>query len=358
MRNPTRRNKNIGTSKQGYGQNNRLKIPDRYSDSFVFYERLGKYTKTYREINGNRFEFVIEETREGVRHACTVDDLAKMIRHIPPADYEDLNLIVLRQPTRKQETLSSVWGRLIYSYEFENDYRPAIILEAMDCERAMKWSKKLTPNDKKELDRLRKDGHPIVEGKRFYTAVYEVENVRNTQLYRTFPHEFGHYVHYLNVVVKPLEKMKAKLDKLDAQIDDEDTAETNPLFLKWEKMDEEYDAQVQKNRDKYFSISSAEKETFAHNYADKLIKKWRLVGLFLLNQLNHQFLKILPINKLFPLSVLNNRKFVRFIYFCFSNIFFRKNTLYATRHSESTGFNWECKNRASNRSIARHEYRT
>ena len=273
MRNPIRRNKNIGTAKQGHGQNNRLTIPQISTQSLWFYERLSEYTKTARDINGNRFEFVIETTREKVNHACTVDDLAEMIRHIPPADYGDLNLIVLRQPKRKEEKLASVWGRLIYWYEFEGDFRPAVIIEATDCKRTFKWTKKLSVDDQKELKRLKKDGHEFVTTKRHFIANYNIENVRNTQLYRTLPHEFAHYIHYHNVVIKPLEKMKKALDKLDIQIDDNDTTETNPLFSKWEEMDDAYRAKIEENEKKYFAIIKDEKEVFAHNYADKLIRK-------------------------------------------------------------------------------------
>jgi len=272
MRNPIRRNKNIGTAKQGYGQNNRLTIPQVSTQSLQFYERLGEYTKTYRDINGNRFEFVIEATREKVNHACTVDDLAEMIRHIPPADYGDLNLIILRQPKRKEENLALVWGRLIYYYEFEKSFRPAVIIEATDCERTLKWPKKLSVDDQKELDRLRKDGHQFVTTKRHFIANYDIENVRNTQLYRTLPHEFGHYIHYHNVVIKPLKKMKAELDKLDAEMPECNTT-TKSWYKKWLKMLDEYTAQLEQNEAKYFAIIKDEKEVFAHTYADKLIQK-------------------------------------------------------------------------------------
>jgi len=273
MRNPIRRNRNIGTAKQGYGQNNRLTIPQISTQSLQFYERLGEYTKRYKDINGNRFEFVIEATRDKVNHACTVDDLAEMIRHIPPTDYGDLNLIVLRQPKRKEENLSSVWGRLIYYYEFEGNFRPAVIIEAMDCEQRLKLPKKLSVDDQKELERLRKDGHQFTVTKRHFIANYNIENVRNTQLYRTLPHEFGHYIHYHKIVLKPLKKMKKELDKLDAQIDGNDTAATNPLFTKWDEMDDAYRTKIEENEKKYFAIIKDEKEVFAHNYADKLIQK-------------------------------------------------------------------------------------
>ncbi len=240
MKNPTRRNRNIGTEKQGHGQNNELTIPYPVAISKTFYERLGRYEKFNRTINGNVFEFVIEETRTTSEHACTIEDISEIIRHIPPSDYDDLNLIILRQPKRKEETLSSVWGRLIYSYEFEGNNRAAIILEAVDYERKFKWSKSLQPEHQKELERLRSDGHEIIAEKRYYTAEYKLDNVRNTQLYRTLPHEFGHYVHYLEEVERP-------------GTEEED-------YEEWEL-----------RYDNYFKISTADKEKFAHGYADELI---------------------------------------------------------------------------------------
>ena len=247
MNNPIRRNRNIGTSKQGHGKNNTFRIPQPLSISKTFYERLGRYEKTSRTINGHRFEFVIEETRADSIHACTVDDVAEMIRHIPPTDYGELNLIVFRQPKRKELLLSPVWGRLIYGYEFEGEVRPAVILEAVDYHKPMKWSKSLQPDYQKELERLRNDGHEIVETKRHFKMTYSPENVRNTQLYRTLPHEFGHYVHYLNMVEKTSSE------------------------------DEEYEI-WKKRYDDYFRLSSDEKEKFAHNYADKLCETLRKSG--------------------------------------------------------------------------------
>jgi len=238
MLNPTRRNRNIGTAKQGYGQDNKLVVPYPAVEMKYFYERLGEYKVVERKINNNKFKFVIEETRENSFHACTIDDLEKILSEIPKEDYGDLELIILRQPTRKEENLKSVWGRLIYSYEFENEHFPAIIIEAIDLERNFKWSKKLSVESQKELERLKEDGHKIVMGKRYFEAEYKIENIRATQLYRTLPHEFGHFAHYLNVVEKP------------------------------EKPDEEYDA-WEKRWNKYHSLPSSEKESFAHSYADK-----------------------------------------------------------------------------------------
>jgi len=239
MNNPTRRNRSIGTSKQGHGQNNKLTIPRPCVTSKTFYERLVDYEKTTRLINGHEFIFVIEKTRDYCQHACTVEDVERIISTIPVDDYGDLRLIIFRQPKRKEVVLSSVWGRLIYYYEFENNFHPAIIIEAVDYSKKLIWSTKLSVESQKELERLKLDGHPFVNDSRNFVAEYKPEHVRNTQLYRTLPHEFGHYVHYLEIVERP-------------SSDEED-------FEDWEK-----------RYDLYFSIPSAEKENFAHRYADKL----------------------------------------------------------------------------------------
>jgi hypothetical protein len=195
MRNPTRRNRNIGTPKQGHGQSNKMGIPSPCLVSKSFYERLGKYEKVDKVINGHSFTFVIEETRSSSVHACSIEDLETMLGYIPSSDYGSLKLIILRQPTRKEEITSPVWGRLIYSYEFEDDYHPAIILEAINYEKRLRWKRNLVPDDQKELERLKADGHQFTEDKRNYDCMLQVEHVRNTQLYRTLLHEFGHYVH-------------------------------------------------------------------------------------------------------------------------------------------------------------------
>ncbi len=239
MFNPTRRNKNIGTSKQGYGQNNEMKIPYPAIEMKSFHERLTTYKKDYRVINGNRFEFIIEDTREDSSHACTINDVAEILRHILPKDYGRLNLIIFRQPKRKEEIISPVWGRLIYSYEFEDDYRPAIIIESQIIDKVLKWKKGLDIEDQKELKRLEKDGHKIVTDKRYHNIHLSLYSIRNTQLYRTLLHEIGHYNHYLELV--------GELEDIDDDLS--------------------YDV-YEKNSDNYFSLNTQIKEQYAHNFAN------------------------------------------------------------------------------------------
>lgn len=270
MINPIRRNKNIGTIKQGYGKDNELVIPFPAIEMKSFFERLEEYQTIEKVIKNHRFKFVVEKTRRNSFHACTIEDIEQILYNIPENDYGDLRLIILRQPTRKEENLKSVWGRLIYSYEFEKEFHPAIIIEAVSLENKLKWTKKLSVEAQKEIERLKNDGHKIKMGKRFFEAKYELLNIRATQLYRTLPHEFGHYVHYLEVVKRPLSELKKEVDKLNSKIGDNDTSETNPLFDKWDSLDNNYIKEIEKLEDKYFSIPTSEKEVFAHSYADKL----------------------------------------------------------------------------------------
>ena len=246
--NPIRRNRNIGTPKQGHGQNNKLSIPQPAVTMKTFYERLGEYSRSEVEINGKRYTFAVEATRRDSQHACSIDDVVRVLEHIPPDDLTGLDLIVFRQPTRKEELLSSVWGRLIYAYEFENRTCPAIILEAIDYTRQIHWSKHLSVDDHRELQRLIEDGHQIVDTGRYFEAPYKPANVRNTQLFRTLLHEIGHYVQYMNVVERPA----------NANADD---------IGEWLK------------RSAYYgSIPTLEKECFAHRYAAEKRKELCLAG--------------------------------------------------------------------------------
>ncbi|KAA2244846.1 hypothetical protein F0L74_02455 [Chitinophaga agrisoli] len=252
MFNPSRRNRNIGTAKQEHGQQNKLRIPQTvYGLSPL--ESLGPYQKKEVEINGYQFIFVTEKTREGSLHACSVEDIQQIIAHIPTEDYGSLRLIVLRQPKRKEEILSPVWGRLAYSFEFENDYYPAVILEAIEYPGKMKWETSLSVESQKELERLKEDGHNFINNGRFWTADLKPENVRNTQLYRTLLHEFGHYVHYLTIVERP-------------------GHEDENLSL-WER-----------RFDFYNQMPVVEKENFAHRYATNLKRLFEEKGIIPLNR--------------------------------------------------------------------------
>jgi len=223
MNNPIRRNRNIGTWKQGYKKQNRFDIPCYYiRESKIYWEKLSNYKKIERQINGWDFTFIVEKTKKGYFHACTVEDLEKILQYIPSVYYGNLRTIILRQPKRTETIFASVWGRLVFYYEFESENFPAIILEVVKSGEKISWSRKMDIDRQKEIERLRNDGFEIYETKRNLEINLTLENVRNTQLYRTLLHEIGHYVQYCE--------------------------------------DEE----------KFAQLPSGEKEVFAHNFADKL----------------------------------------------------------------------------------------
>ena len=232
MNNPIRRNRNIGTSKQGYGQNNCMSIPSSWHDMSIFYEKLRNPVRLIKTINEKDIIFLVEKPLSDYRHCCTVDDICRMLSCVPNKDWSGLDIVVLRQPTRKQNILSSVWGRLSYLYEYKDLSGVAIVLEAQPRDSVLTWSKSLAPDSQKEVERLSNDGHEIRFGKKCITINTELNACRNTQLFRTLPHEIGHYCHYIKI--------------------NSDT--------------------------KYQSIPRSEKEAAAHRYADELAASLRAKG--------------------------------------------------------------------------------
>lgn len=234
MRNPVRRNRNIGTAKQGHGQDNSLEIPESWRDSSVYYEKLVSPVKVRRSIHGKEIIFLVEPTLSDYQHPCTIDDIQRLSEYLPPEDLRGIDIFVLRQPTRKQAILKSLWGRIAYFYEANNCSGVAVILEAQEIDKPLKWSKSLCPEDQLELRRLEKDGHKVTLLKRHVEIDASIDHCRNTQLFRTIPHEVGHYVQYLKV----------------------------------------------DNDERYDSIPTSEKESFAHRYADDFRSKLEKVDGF------------------------------------------------------------------------------
>lgn len=230
MKNYTRRNRNIGTSKQGNGQDNKFEVKD------FFIEKLDDYTKQEVVIKDHTFLFITEKLQKGFQYSCSIDDIVNCLTIIPKCDYGDLKFIIFRQPKKKERTLCPVWGRLVYSYEFESQLYPAIIIEAFKEGDKLKWSKKISIIDRQEFDLLLKDEHNFIDKGKYYEATLELNAVRNTQLKRTIFHEVGHYVHYLTFVGRQ-------------ELEDES-------YEEWESRYETF-----------FSIPRREKEIFANRYA-------------------------------------------------------------------------------------------
>ena len=236
--NPTRRNRNIGTPKSGYGQNNKLVIPWAWADDRLFYERLVDPIVVPIQVRSMTTRVIVEPTIQGFTHACTIADIQKLLESLPVEHIKDISAFVLRQPKRKEQILTSVWGRLVYCADICGFSGPTVYLESQQIDRPLKWSKSLNPQLAHELERLRNDGHRVQKDKRQYIIHSTLDSVRNTQLYRTLPHEIGHYVDYLTKVENPGRDYPER----------------------WATLNEQYHARP-----------SQEKEAFAHRYADDFV---------------------------------------------------------------------------------------
>lgn len=238
--NPTRRNRNIGTSKQGYGQDNSLVIPKR-SDGRYWLDSIGDCQIEGHVIASRTVRFIVEQNAFGCVHPCSVQDVVWMLKALPHSDWAGLDTIVFKQPTRKQLILSPVWGRLLYFSEVATAKGqrlasgPAIFLDAIEPDKTIKWSTSLDPDDSKELERLIEDGHQVQRSGRKFNITVSSRSARNTQLYRTLLHEVGHWFDWLSKVEEPASR-------------GED----------WERLEQSY-----------LSRSKTEREAFAHRYADE-----------------------------------------------------------------------------------------
>jgi hypothetical protein len=248
--NPTRRNRNIGTAKQGHGKDNRLVIPELAASSRTWNESLGKHRIVRKNLNGREIVFIIEETSGGCVHACSVDDILHILSRIPESHWLGMNTFVLRQSTRKQRLLAPAWGHMFYSAELGLPGRnaiavgSAIFLEAVNIQENISWSTSLDPDDRAELERLRSDGHRIEQVGRKHVFSMTKEAVRATQLYRTLLHEIGHWFDWLEKVEGPTSK-GGDLGQLS---------------------------------DKYFQRPQNEREAYAHRYAEGMRLQLELLG--------------------------------------------------------------------------------
>ena len=241
MRDARRRNRNIGTAKSGHGQDNKHVVPERWMDLSVYWQKLDSPVAVEKEVQGSRFTFLIEPPLKGCFHFCTVEDICAVLDFLPLAHIQNIELVIFRQPTRRQQILVPVWGRLGFWSEISGYSGPGIYIEAQQLPRISSWPVSLTPDAEKELKRLECDGHEITRTKRNFEICSSAEAIRMTQLFRTIPHEVGHYVDYLESSARH-------------------EAEANSIEF-W---------------DFYDAKPNREKEEFAHRYADETCS--RLLG--------------------------------------------------------------------------------
>jgi len=237
-RRPERRNRKIGTAASGYGQSNKMTIPnsrlDRFGLESRYQERVEPASVERVRIGDADIAILFEESRPGFTYGCTPKDVVHLLSRVPDGHCDLIDLIIFRQPTQKQSQLHSVWGSMLYLATIGDRTGTAIILEAQEAGRSRQWKRKMSLETQAEFQRLRDDGHLIVESKRGFTITPTEETIRNTILYRTLLHELGHWQQF----------EREALDDTTALSDDPDVA-----------------------CDLYFAKPSVEREQFAHRYA-------------------------------------------------------------------------------------------
>ena len=266
--NPTKRNKNIGTKKSGYSKNNELVVPERSCDDRVFWERLIDPVACPLEIKGHQITLLVEPTRTGYVHACTPSDIVRVLELVEQEHLEQIELMIFRQPTKKEEILRPVWGRFTRYSDISSQYSgSSVFLEAQPIGAIIRWDNKLHPYDRRELLSLERDGHQIKQVKRGYDIITTPTTVRNTQLFRTLPHEIGHAVDYLK----------------------------NSLNMSLEASTDIESAYI---RSLYGSKPSLDKKEYAHRYARTFYEKHTSQGLLPFEHLyDENFLSTLGLDK-------------------------------------------------------------
>ncbi|NNE83490.1 MAG: hypothetical protein HKN28_05925 [Alphaproteobacteria bacterium] len=161
-----RRNRKIGTPDFGWRKQNRMVVPNSWHDEFYFYERLGRHTATEVDLLGQTVTFLEEPARPGSTYGCSPRDVLHVLSQLPAEDVAGLKMLVMRQPTRKQELMNGVWGRCVFDARFGPRKGPGIMLEAIDLMGRYRWSGKLSLHDHEELARLSEDGHRIIRDRR------------------------------------------------------------------------------------------------------------------------------------------------------------------------------------------------
>lgn len=251
---PERRNRKIGTAASGHGQSNKMVVPnsklDRFGLDTWYVERINLSLIENHTIKNNPIKILYETPYEGFTYGCSPQDVIHLLNQVPENNTEFIDLIVFRQPTKKQIQQNSVWGRLLYCAQIGNNIGPAIYLEAQEIDSKLKWSRKLDLEGQAELQRLREDGHQIEETKREFIITRTEQTIRNTLLYRTLLHELGHWVQYF----------RDYLNDETALSEDSDIA---------------YEL--------YFAQPTIEHENFAHRYASQIGDTLRKDGIIPFN---------------------------------------------------------------------------
>ena len=199
-RNPTRRSRNIGTAAQGFKSRNTFAIPSPQQADHRFYERLVNPVESSMMLGPHEFTVLIEPTLDGFFYYLSVPDVLEVLKLIPEIDRHGIDLIVFRQPKRKERIFSPVWGRMAYWADFGKHSGTSVVIEAIAHDYSYKIGKDIGPVFARELEALTADGHKVITAAKKIEIACPPNAIRNTQLFRTLPHEIGHNVDFTQKV--------------------------------------------------------------------------------------------------------------------------------------------------------------
>ncbi|MCB0994094.1 MAG: hypothetical protein KDB21_03310 [Acidimicrobiales bacterium] len=138
-------------------------VPEPWDGRRSAFDRFVEPCFVELDIAGETVMFVVERTRADAAHACTVDDVARMLAVVDPSHISLLGLVVLRQPTRTQQRLASVWGRLRYYLEVGRHVGAALILDASEPPSLVRFDRHMGVDAAAELERFQAAGHEVRE---------------------------------------------------------------------------------------------------------------------------------------------------------------------------------------------------
>ncbi len=258
---PTRRNRNIGTAKQGFGQDNELSIPNGCDWNYewqAYWEKLGEYVVIPAELRGQKIQLVVERPQDGFYYPVTPWDVIRLLDHVDSNIWSGVELFVWRQPTKIERSLTASWGRIAYyaTIKEKEIEGTAIFLHALPRDRlSFSWNKSLTPEDRKEMDRYREAGIDIRLEKRRYAFKTSPEADRYLQLFHTIPHELGHYDDY----------QRHARYFLHSESEFDESREEN-------------ERRILEGTPHYDLKPAHEKEVYAHNFSDRLREELKSSG--------------------------------------------------------------------------------
>lgn len=169
-------------------------------------ENIERVHEEHRDINGRLFTFLVECLKRHFVYLCTIDEVADILRAVPQADIEGLELCVFRQPEEGEEPRNCCWGAYTPEFQYHGRRVPAVMLDAVDETGQLVSMRAVDRINEQEIECLREEGHRVADVGVRYIVTSTKEAIRKTQLYRTVFHLVYHHIEFFRGI-------KAELDR-------------------------------------------------------------------------------------------------------------------------------------------------